>query len=177
LKIKSMALVPVFICVGMSVGAFAQSTRTVNVPGGGNGPVRSASAPPGAISNTAPDANATRDPREESIWNAARQLELTSDQRAELSAALKAGKQDRAALDKTLQDARRALADSLANGESFLDSEIENLASANAKVQESDLKLWAKLYAILTPDQQRRLLTMSTPLSVASASNEIARGQ
>ena len=112
-----------------------------------------------------------------SVWRVAQQLGLTSDQRSDLASAFKAAKEERAALDKALQDARQALADSLANGQAFLDSEIENLTSANAKVQESELKLWAKLYAVLTPDQQRRLLSMATPLSVASLSRGPMRAQ
>jgi hypothetical protein len=80
-------------------------------------------------------------------------------------------------LNKALQDSRRTLADSLSRGETFLDAEIENLTSANAKVQEFSLKRWAKLYAILTPDQQRRLLSMSTPLSLEAVSRETAQGR
>ena len=111
------------------------------------------------------------------ILDTLKQLALTADQRTELASAMKAEKGQRADLDRALQDARRALANALANGQTFLDPEIESLTSANAKVQESNLKLWAKLYALFSPDQQRRLLTMSTPLSLASASHELARNQ
>ena len=173
MKIKAKHLVFLLAFTGMSQFAFAQYTRTsrsANVPVG----VGPRVAPPssGSAGKISGDlANGmSRDPREESVWRAAQQLGLTSDQRSELASSFEAGKEERAALDKALQDARRALADSLANGQTFLDSEIENLTSANAKVQESEVKLWAKLYAVLTPDQQRRLLSMSTPLSVASLS-------
>jgi len=186
LKIKTMQLVLLLVFIGMARASAQYSTHTANVPVG-SGPVRSTSAPPGAISRTKPDspdadAKATLDPREESVWRAAKQLELTSDQRTKFASALKAEKAQRADLDKALQDARSALANVLANGETFLGEtfpnvEIENLTSANAKVQESDLKLGAGLYATLTSEQQKRLLSMSTPLSLATASHELARNQ
>jgi Spy/CpxP family protein refolding chaperone len=169
------------VCIWMPVMTLAQSNRTARVPGG-SGPVTVGSPLSGASGNAsaaAPntDAKVDRDPHEEAIWNAARQLEVTQDQRAELSAAMKTDKPDRIALERTLQEARRALADALANGDSFLDSQIENLTSATAKVQEAELKMWAKLYSVLTPDQQRRMLSMSTPLSMASGSHELAKSQ
>jgi hypothetical protein len=76
-------------------------------------------------------------------------------------------------INKVVQDARSALA----NGQNFLDSEIEDLASANAKVQEHELKFWTKLYAVLTPDQQRQSARMSTPLSWAAVSHGITQAQ
>jgi Spy/CpxP family protein refolding chaperone len=115
----------------------------------------------------------SNDPLEQAVWKDASQLDLTADQRSQLSASLTADRADRSAFNKALQDAKTALANALANGETFLDSYIENLASANAKVEESDLKLWAKLYAVLTPDQQRRMLTLATPLSQASGSSRM----
>jgi Spy/CpxP family protein refolding chaperone len=182
MKIGAMQLVSFLVFVGIPECTFAQyggSTRTPSVPvvvGPGPGSGVPSSSTTGRTT-AGPSTDPARDPREESVWRAAKQLDLTSDQRTELASALKTQKAERAGLDKTLQDARRALADALANGQTFLDSEIENLASANAKVQEFDLKLWAKLYAVLTPDQQRRLLSMSTPLSLASDSHRIAQSQ
>ena len=179
MKIKAKQLIFLLAFTGMSQFAFAQyrTGHSANVPvtvGPGVTPPSSGSADKiaGELAN-----GVSRDPREESVWRVAQQLGLTSDQRSDLASAFKAAKEERAALDKALQDARRALADSLANGQTFLDSEIENLTSANAKVQESELKLWAKLYAVLTPDQQRRLLSMATPLSVASLSRGPMRAQ
>jgi Spy/CpxP family protein refolding chaperone len=110
----------------------------------------------------------TVDPEQQKIWNAARQLDLDSDQRAQLSSSLKEQKDETATVEKALQEARAALAHALQNGQTSLESEIEDLASASAKVQESQLRQWAALYAVLTPDQQRRLLMMPTPLSRAS---------
>lgn len=124
----------------------------------------------------APTRAKASDARLQSIWRAAQQLELTSDQRAQLDLSLNGQKNERLAFDKTLQDARAALARSLASGQPFLDSEIENWASANAKVQEAELKSWATLYAISTPDQQKQLLSMPTPLSLSTASHGILPG-
>ena len=134
--------VPVCVCTIYSYEPFGERSGR---RGPGVAPPSSGSA--GKITGDLAN-GMTRDPREESVWRAAQQLGLTSDQRSELASSFKAGKEERAALDKALQDARRALADSLANGQTFLDSEIENLTSANAKVQESELKLWAK-HAVL----------------------------
>jgi Spy/CpxP family protein refolding chaperone len=117
------------------------------------------------------------DPEEQRIWNAGRQLSLNSDQRAQLDSSLKAQKGESADLNKALQDARAALAQALQNGQSSLESEMESLASASAKNQESQLERWASLYAVLTPDQQRRLLMMPTPLSQASASTSTGATQ
>jgi Spy/CpxP family protein refolding chaperone len=108
------------------------------------------------------------DPEQQKIWEAARQLNLDSDQDAQLESSLKAQKEDGANFEKELQEARAALARALQNGQSSLESEIEDLASAIAKVQESQLKRWALLYTVLTPDQQKRMLMMSTPLSQAA---------
>src|SRR5215813_13753737 len=133
----------------------------------------------GSLSTESPGPNTSDvpDARPQSIWSVAQQLGLTSDQQAQLDSSLKARKNERAALEKALQDARAALAHSLAIGQTFLDAEIENLASANAKVQESELKSWAMLYAISTPDQQKQLLNMPTPLSLATASHGIPQGR
>ena len=164
MRLKSATVVLVLCCFGMSVATFAQGGRRL---GRGN---------QSAASNTT-SSDTSNDPREQAVWKAAAQLDLTADQRSQLSTALKADRADRTALDKALQDARTALADALANGQTFLDSYIENLASANSKVQESDLKLWAKLYSVLTPDQQRRMLTLATPLSQASGTPVTAQVQ
>lgn len=158
MRLKGATVVLVLCCLGMSATTFAQGRHM----GRGN---------QSAGSNNA--SGDTNDPREQAIWKAAAQLDLTADQRSQLSAALKADRADRSALDKALQDAKSALANALANGETFLDSYIESLASANAKVEESNLKLWAKLYSVLTPDQQRRMLTLATPLSQASGSSRV----
>jgi Spy/CpxP family protein refolding chaperone len=181
MMIKVLGLAVAVVCICIPVCTLAQSNRTAHVPGG-SGPVTSGSPLSGATGDVSvaaanSDAKVDRDPREEAIWNAARQLELTQDQRAGLGVAMKADKPDRIALERGLQEARRALADALANGDSFLDSEIENLASATAKLQESELKMWAKLYSVLSPDQQRRMLSMSTPLSMVSGSHEFAKSQ
>jgi len=179
LKIKTTQVVFFLVFMGMPACAFAQSTRSTRSANGPIGVGPGSGPPPGTLDRTTadPSTGATRDPQEESLWRAAHQLGLTSDQRAELASVLNAEKVERAELDKALQDARRALADALANGQTFLDAEIENLANAGAKMQEADLKVWAKLYAVLTPDQQRRLLSMSTPLSLASASHAITQDQ
>jgi|HubBroStandDraft_4_1064222.scaffolds.fasta_scaffold04672_9 Spy/CpxP family protein refolding chaperone len=169
-KIKSF-----FFCaiVLTSASAIAQSRAPMPCPPGatcrsnsatGNGENTTSY---GAASATEPGAS---DPEQQKIWNAARQLKLDADQRAQLDSSLKAQKDESADADKALKDARAALAQALQNGETSLESEIENLSSANAKVQESELRRWASLYAVLTPDQQRRLLMMPTPLSQASAS-------
>lgn len=161
MKAKDAAIALILCCFGISVATFAQVARRMP---SGSGPLAASNSTNSLSSNTA------NDPSEQAIWKAAAQLDLTLDQRSQLAAALKEERTDRVALNKALQDAKRALADALANGETYLDSDIENLTSVNAKVQESDLKLWAKLYAILTPDQERRMLTMATPLSSASGS-------
>jgi len=111
------------------------------------------------------------DPEQQKVWNAARQLNLDSGQRAQLDSSLKAQKGESSDLDQALQEARAALAHALRNGQSSLESEIENLASATAKFQESQLRRWASLYAVLTPDQQRQLLMMPTPLSQATTAS------
>jgi hypothetical protein len=132
---------------------------------------------PFSTESTGPNAGDALDARPQSIWSVAQQLGFSSDQLAQLDSSLKAHKNERAALDKALQDARAALAHSLANGETFVDAEIENWASANAKVQESELKSWARLYSLSAPDQQKQLLSMPTPLSLATASIAILRGK
>ena len=115
------------------------------------------------------------DPEQEKISKAARQLDLDSDQRAQLDSSLKAQKEESATLEKAVQDARAALAHALQIGQTYLESEIENLASANAKLQESQLRRWAALYAVLTPNQQKQMLMMPTPLSQAAVSAEISQ--
>jgi len=119
----------------------------------------------------------TADPEREKILKAARQLDLDSDQRARLDSSWKEQKEESATVDTALREARGALAQALQNGQTSLESEIENLASASAKVQESQLRRWAALYAVLTPDQQRRLLMMPTPLSQATALPGITQAQ
>ena len=121
--------------------------------------------------------NELSDPLQQKIWATAKQLGLSSDQLAQLKESLKADSDQRAEIVNAVQDARKALANALANGDTFLESEIEALAAANAKAQERELKLWAKLYAILTPDQQRQFLTMATPLSGAAEPLQMAQGQ
>src|SRR5215470_13342796 len=115
------------------------------------------------------------DPEQEKILKAARQLDLDSDQHAQLDLSLKAQKEESATLEKAVQEARAALAHALQSGQTYLESEIENLASANAKLQESQLRRWAALYAVLTPNQQKQMLMMATPLSQASGSAEISQ--
>jgi Spy/CpxP family protein refolding chaperone len=117
------------------------------------------------------------DPLQQKIFAVGKQLSLSPDQLAQLKDSLKADRNQKAEIAKTIQDTRKALAEALANGDTFLDSEIEALAAANAKAQEHELKLWAKLNAILTPNQQRQFLTMATPLSGAAEPPQIAHGQ
>jgi Spy/CpxP family protein refolding chaperone len=117
------------------------------------------------------------DPDEQKIWAAAGQLKLDPDQRAQLDSALKAQKGERGDLEKALEQARTTLADALRSGQSSVESEIENLASANARIQEYHLKRWASLYALLTPDQQRQMLMMPTPLSQATAPAQSVEAQ
>jgi Spy/CpxP family protein refolding chaperone len=155
----------------ISAAAIAQSRAPLPCPAGAT--CRSNNATGNGQNTTNYDArNPARsdasDPEEERIWAAARQLKLDSDQRAQLDSSLKAQKGDAANLDMDLLEARAALAHALQNGQSSLESEIENLTSATAKVQESRLKRWASLYAVLTPDQQKQLLIMPTPLSQAA---------
>ena len=117
------------------------------------------------------------DPEQDKILKAARQLDLDSDQRAQLDSSLKAQKEESATLEKAVQGARAALAHALQIGQTYLESEIENLASANAKLQESQLRRWAALYAVLTPNQQKQMLMVTTPLSQAALSPGISQGQ
>lgn len=160
-----------------SAGAMAQGRSSMRCPPGAT----CSSNAPGNGENAYGLPNTTKtevpDVEEQKIWNAGRQLNLTSDQHAQLESSLKAQKDENADIDKALKDARAALAQALQNGETSLESEIENLASANAKQQESELRRWASLYAVLTPDQQRRLLMMPTPLSQASASSTAIQAQ
>jgi Spy/CpxP family protein refolding chaperone len=79
-------------------------------------------------------------------------LNLNSEQRAQVDAALKLQKEDSGADERALEDARGALAHALANGQTSFDAEIENLASAEGKMQESQLRRWAALYSVLTPE-------------------------
>jgi Spy/CpxP family protein refolding chaperone len=149
---------------------------STNMPRGNDGSYPRGLGVPNSTVPNSTDLGKT-DPEQEKILKAARQLELDSDQRAQLDSSLKTQKDESATLDKALRDARAALAQALQNGQTSLESEIENLTSASAKVQESQLRRWAALYAVLTPDQQRRLLMMPTPLSQATALPGIAQAQ
>jgi hypothetical protein len=144
---------------------------STNSPRGNDGPYTSGRGIPNSK-----DAGIA-DPEQEKILKAARQLDLDSDQRAQLDLSLKAQKEENAALEKAVQEARAALAHALQNGQTYLESEIENLASANARFQESQLRRWAALYAVLTPNQQKQMLMMTTPLSQAALSPGISQGQ
>jgi hypothetical protein len=144
---------------------------STNSPRGNDGPYTSGRGIPNSK-----DAGIA-DPEQEKILKAARQLDLDSDQRAQLDLSLKAQKEENATLEKAVQEARAALAHALQNGQTYLESEIENLASANARLQESQLRRWAALYAVLTPNQQKQMLMMTTPLSQAALSPEISQGQ
>jgi Spy/CpxP family protein refolding chaperone len=179
LKIKITRLVFALVFLAMSCCTFAQTRRTgsASLPCNATGSICVNGTPPASGPPTNPDAADTSDAGQQSIWRVAQQLGLTSDQRAQLDSSLKGQTDESAALDKALQNARAALAHALANGQTLLDAEIESLASANAKVQEAELKRWANLYAISTPEQQRQLLSMSTPLSLATASHGIMPGQ
>jgi len=174
-----MIKIPILLC-GMilftCVSAIAQAPVTTR-----QGGRRTTGGDPGAGSYSVPATNGpdnkdpdTTDADEHKVWSAARQLDLDSDQKAQLASSLKEQKDETANLEKVLQDAQAALARALQNGQSSLDSEIEDLASAAAKVQESQLRRWAALYAVLTPDQQKRLLLMPTPLSQATTLSGVA---
>ena len=172
----------VLACLIIATTASGQQMQTT-----GNGRMRTPGACPAAavcrINPAGTNSPANRaadelsDPLQQKIWATAKQLGLSSDQVAQLKESLKADSDQRAEIAKAVQDARKVLANALANGETFLESEIEALAAANAKAQEHELKLWAKLYAILTPDQQRQFLTMATPLSGAAEPPQVAQGQ
>lgn len=186
MRVKAMQLVSTFTFLVISSCALAQQTRQIgsgSLPGPGTCPAGATCKTGTGTMNTDPagvpssNSGDRSDPVLQRIWAVAQQLGLTSDQRSDLRTALKSQNNERADIDKLVQDARSALANALANGQTLLDSEIENLASANAKAQESQLKLWAKLYALLTPDQQRRLLSLSTPLSLATAIHGTVQGQ
>ena len=177
LKIKPKQLVLSLVFLVMSSYAFPQTRQGINGHSINAAPGSTAPASGNGDPTTGPNAGGTSDASQQSIWKVAQQLGLTSDQRAQLDSSLKAQKDERAELDKAVRNARAALAHALANGQTFLDAEIESLASANAKVQESELKLWANLFAISTPDQQKQLLSMSTPLSPATAPHGIVQGQ
>jgi Spy/CpxP family protein refolding chaperone len=179
LKIKTTQLVFPLVVVAMLSCAFAQIRRTGtgSLPRNATGSTCVNGTPPASGPYTNPNASDPSDASQQSLWSVAQQIGLTSDQRTQLASSLKVEKDESAALGKVLQDARAALAHALANGQTSLDAEIEGLASANAKVQESELKRWATLFAISTPDQQKQLLSMSTPLSLATASHGMAQGQ
>ena len=150
---------------------------STNIPRGNDGPLGNNG--PYSDGRGIPDTNdaGIADPEQEKILKAARQLALDSDQRAQLISSLKAQKEESAALEKAVQEARAALAHALQSGQTYLESEIENLATANAKLQESKLRRWAALYAVLTPNQQKQMLMMPTPLSQAALSSEISQAQ
>jgi hypothetical protein len=94
---------------------------------------------------------------------------LTPDQSAQLESSVATYNEGHAGLDNALHDARAALALALTNGQTVLDVEIEGVISASSKVQEADLKLWASLFAICTPNQQKQMLNIQTPLSQAAS--------
>jgi Spy/CpxP family protein refolding chaperone len=186
LKVLNTQFVFQLVLLAMAVSAFAQHAHQV---GSGSLP-EPGTCPAGATCKTGtgttdarpssvpgPDSGDTSDPSQQGIWSVAQQLHLTSDQRAELKSSLKGDSDEGTEINKAVQDARSALANALANGQNLLDSEIEGLASANAKAQEHELKFWAKLYAVLTPDQQRQSARMSTPLSWAAVSHGITQAQ
>ena len=144
---------------------------STNIPRGNDGPDTSGRGIPNSK-----DAGIA-DPEQDKILKVARQLDRDTDQRAQLDSSLKAQKEESATLEKAVQEARAALAHALQTGQTYLEREIENLASANAKLQESQLRRWAALYAVLTPNQQKRMLMMTTPLSQAAESAEISQAQ
>ena len=143
---------------------------------GNDGSYTSGRAVPNVAVPNIKDAGST-DTELEKILKTARQLDLDSDQRAQLDSLLKAQKDDSATLDKAVQEARAALAHALQNRQTSLESEIENLAAANAKAQESQLRRWAALYSVLIPDQKRRLIMIPPPLSQATALTGIRQAQ
>jgi Spy/CpxP family protein refolding chaperone len=168
-----------FACVilSTSVLALAQGPLTTRGPMGSRRTTGGGDPDPGSYTVPATKGPETADPEQQKIWNAAQQLFLNADQRARLESSWKAQREESAALDKALNQARAALAQALQNGQTSLEFEIENLASASAKVQELQLRRWAALYAVLTPEQQRQTLLMPTPLSQAAVPAGVSQAQ
>jgi hypothetical protein len=159
--------------VAISTCAVGQTTRRVPAGSGntGNMTTGSNSVPGGSgmVTNGSPNAANSMDPNQQNIWKVALELGLTPDQSAQLESSVATYNEGHAGLDNALHDARAALALALTNGQTVLDVEIEGVISASSKVQEADLKLWASLFAICTPNQQKQMLNIQTPLSQAAS--------
>jgi len=153
-----------FMIVTISTCAVGQTMRR-GPAGSGNMPTGSNSVPANGSSNAAN----SMDPSQQNIWKVALELGLTPDQRTQLESSVATYKNGRANLDEAIHDARAALALALANGQTSFDVEIEAVVSANSKMQEADLKLWASLFALCTSDQQKQMLNLETPLSQAAS--------
>lgn len=133
----------------------------------------------GPDSNTDAMPNSTQNSagQEQIIQRTAQQLAFTSDQLSQLDSFLEGRKSEGVAADKGLRDARSALANAITNGSTSFDSEIDALALATARWQATNLKLWEGLYAIATPDQEKQLLALQTPLSQATNSGPPLQSQ
>jgi hypothetical protein len=158
--------------VTISTCAVGQTTRRVPVGGGnmGNMTTGSNSVPSGSgmVTNGSPNTANSMDPNQQNIWKVALDLGLTPDQRTQLESSVATYNDGLANLKEAIHDAQAALGLALANGQTVLDVEIEGVVSANSKMQEAGLKLWASLFALCTPDQQKQMLNMGTPLSQAA---------
>jgi hypothetical protein len=133
------------------------TTGSNSVPGGS-----------GTVTNGSPNSENSTDPSQQNIWKVALELGLTPDQRTQLESSVTTYNTAHANLDKAIHEAQAALALALTNGQTFLDVEIEGVVSANSKMHAANLKLWAGLFAICTPDQQKQMLNMQTALSQAA---------
>jgi Spy/CpxP family protein refolding chaperone len=180
-QMKRFLLLSISIILSFSAVAFAQRRQTLPCSAGAF--CQSNNAAGNGANNTASNSNPGKDDvdgsdtTDQSIWKTANQLKLSSEQRAQVKAALKLQNEDSAADERALEDARGALAHALENGQTSFDAEIENLASAEGKVQESQLRRWEALYSVLTPDQQKQMLSIPTPLSSAAASPRLPQAQ
>lgn len=163
-----------FLLLIVTISTYAVGQTTRRVPAGssntGNMTTGSNSMPGGSGPVTSGSANVadSTDPTQQNIWKVALELGLTSDQRSQFESSVAIYNNGHANLDREIQEARTVLALALTNGQTFLDVEIESLVLANSKIQEANLKLWASLFAICTPEQQKKILNMQTPLSQAA---------
>jgi Spy/CpxP family protein refolding chaperone len=171
-----------FMIVAISNCAVGQTVRRVPAGSGnvGNMTTGSNSVPSGSgsVMNSNSNAANSMDPNQQNIWKVALDLGLTPDQRTQLESSVATYNDEHPNLDEAIHEARATLALALANGQTSLDVEIEGVVSANSKLQEADLKLWASLFAICTPNQQKQMLNMQTPLSqTASPPNTATTSQ
>jgi hypothetical protein len=163
-----------FLLLIVTISTYAAGQTMRRVPAGsgntGNMTTGSNSVPGGSgtVTNGSPNSANSTDPSQQDIWKVALELGLTPDQRTQFESSVTTYNTAHANLDKAIHEAQAALALALTNGQTFLDVEIEGVVSANSKMQEANLKLWAGLFAICTPDQQKQMLNMQTALSQAA---------